>query len=291
MTRFQAIIAYGLLLSCALLAVTEARADGELDFADPCKKAEKKFASTAEALKAKADGVIAAWDAKTEPPGEIRGLYVEAVRKGAYQAWESNEAVKPLIVNLKQGNPAFDPEKFFFESVYPTAMTAEKEAEYVRLLFKADYQANMRPKFLADRKSLDKAIEDQKAKLDGSCEPDVFNQVIRASFGRAILIVKGNFDAAKNESGEIAKLVRATSGVSLTDIEKYGIQGGPNSEFNKALQAAGIGPNSEISKGLKILTDGLNPGKWKVDLPKFDPPNIPAPSISVGGKRVCVPWC
>lgn len=49
----------------------------------------------------------------------------------------------------------------------------------------------------------------------------------------AIRIISANIDASKNENGEIAKLVRALSGVSITDIERYGLCGGENSEVRK----------------------------------------------------------
>jgi hypothetical protein len=48
-----------------------------------------------------------------------------------------------------------------------------------------------------------------------------------------VKIVDGNVKASVRESGEIAKVLRATTGVSVRDIEKYGIFGGPNSVFRK----------------------------------------------------------
>lgn len=49
----------------------------------------------------------------------------------------------------------------------------------------------------------------------------------------AIENMKNNIAASKRESGEIDKLIRALSGVSVKDIEKYGICGGKNSEVRK----------------------------------------------------------
>lgn len=46
-------------------------------------------------------------------------------------------------------------------------------------------------------------------------------------------IVVGNIKAADRESGELAKWVRATSGISVRDIKRYGIFGGPSSVFHK----------------------------------------------------------
>jgi hypothetical protein len=46
-------------------------------------------------------------------------------------------------------------------------------------------------------------------------------------------IIVGNIKAAGRESGELAKALRGTSGISIRDIERYGIFGGPNSIFRK----------------------------------------------------------
>ena len=46
-------------------------------------------------------------------------------------------------------------------------------------------------------------------------------------------IVDGNIKGAERESGELAKVLRASSGISVRDINDYGIWGGPNSLFRK----------------------------------------------------------
>jgi hypothetical protein len=48
-----------------------------------------------------------------------------------------------------------------------------------------------------------------------------------------VKIVDGNVRAAAHERGEIAKVLRATTGISVEDIRKYGVFGGPNSIFRK----------------------------------------------------------
>jgi hypothetical protein len=48
-----------------------------------------------------------------------------------------------------------------------------------------------------------------------------------------VKIVDGNIHAATRERGEIAKAVRGTIGISVEDIRKHGIFGGPNSFFRK----------------------------------------------------------
>ncbi|GGZ75652.1 hypothetical protein [Paraglaciecola chathamensis] len=53
--------------------------------------------------------------------------------------------------------------------------------------------------------------------------------------------IERNIEGAKIESGELAKLVRALSGVSIKDIEKHGICGGKNSELRKLLGSDACG--------------------------------------------------
>ncbi|MBX3306490.1 MAG: hypothetical protein KF751_10625 [Nitrospira sp.] len=57
---------------------------------------------------------------------------------------------------------------------------------------------------------------------------------------KGIEIVKGNIEAAKNESGDIDKAIRATLGISIADIKRYGLLGGPNSEMRKLFKALGL---------------------------------------------------
>ena len=57
-------------------------------------------------------------------------------------------------------------------------------------------------------------------------------EIVRV-LGAPMKIVDGNIKAAAGESGELAKVLRGTTGISIRDIEKYGIFGGPNSVFRK----------------------------------------------------------
>lgn len=43
-----------------------------------------------------------------------------------------------------------------------------------------------------------------------------------------------NLEAAKKESSLLNKAVRVTTGISIRNIKKYGLAGGPNSEVRKA---------------------------------------------------------
>jgi hypothetical protein len=248
-----------------------AHAQGVLDFADPCKDAEKQFSSTSSALRGRADAIIAEWDKMKEPPSDIRDLYVRAVKEAIYNAWLKSPEVGPLVDAVKKTKPDFDSQVFFFETIYPNAVSPEKEKEIVNEAFQQDYKSHLRPNFVADRQKLEDRINEQKRSLDENCKPDEFNRVIRSTFGRAIMIINANTEAAKNERGEIAKLVRLTSGISISDIQQRGWEGGENSELRKITQAIKGGPNSEVNKAL----EAIDPRKWKIGPPPNKLPDLP----------------
>ena len=48
-----------------------------------------------------------------------------------------------------------------------------------------------------------------------------------------VTIIDGNIRGAVRESGELAKVLRGTTGISIRDVERHGLFGGPNSIFRK----------------------------------------------------------
>jgi hypothetical protein len=77
----------------------------------------------------------------------------------------------------------------------------------------------------------------------------------------------------------LAKLVRATSGISLTDIQRRGLLGGDNSELRKITQAITGGPNSAVNEALRAADRVLDPTKWKIEIPPIKFPDIPVPKF------------
>jgi len=263
------------------LVTTASYADGAFDFADPCIKQEKKFDSNAAAIRSRASDILATWDAASEPPGEFRGIYVEAIRAAAFKAWSSDSVNRAMLDEVKKANPALDESKFFIETIYPKFITAEKEAEFVRKLFEGDYKEKIRPAIVKEQQATESKLKEGKAELDSACKPDFVSQFLRATIGNAAIIIGSNWEAAQNEKGDIAKAYRATTGISLTDIEKYGIEGGDNSELRKIVN----------NSGLRDVVNALDPSKWRIDTPKVDIPIKidPPPPIKIGD--VCIPWC
>jgi len=212
-----------------------------LDFADTCSKQGVQFKDSSAAIRESVDESINDWDALSSPPPAIRPLYVQALREAFYKAWKEQSAL--LLKQIKDSTPAFDEQLFFNDKVYPVAMSHDTEEHYVRAIFKSDYAASIRPKLLKQRDDAEETIKKQQAEMDKECKPDLVSQTIRATSGNTTIILKADADAAKNENGDFAKAVRSISGISLADIEKYGIRGGENSAFNSVLNAAG---NSDV---------------------------------------------
>jgi hypothetical protein len=59
------------------------------------------------------------------------------------------------------------------------------------------------------------------------------NGEIMKALGAPVHIVDGNIKGSERESGELAKALRATFGISIRDIHDDGLWGGPNSVFRK----------------------------------------------------------
>lgn len=237
-------------------------AEGTLDFLDPCIAAGNKFDSSAAAMRSNAAAVEAKWSDINNPPQELRSLYVEAIREAFYKKWSELPAAKDQLVKLKTKTPDLDEKKYFIENIYPMVITPDSEGKMVLELYKSDYEKNIQPQISQARVELEKTIGEGKQTYDESCKPDVVNQAIRATFGNLAIAINSNVEGAKREDGDIAKAIRAISGISIADIGTKGLFGGDNSVINQSLKV--------INKGVYI----------KVDSP---------PPIKVGG--VCIPWC
>ena len=261
-----------ILAGAAIITASNAWGQGLLDFADPCVKAGKQVKSTSEALRTNADAVLKKWDSLKTPPPELLPYYKDAIKLAIYNAWIGNPLASSLIEETKKANPQFNALAFFNEKVYPTAVNPEQEADFINGAFVADYGTTLRPKILSERQALEDKIKTDKNSLDDSCKNGEFDKIFRVTIGNFAGIVASNFAASANERGDMAKAVRALSGISLTDIQKHGILGGPGSELNKALNNT-LG-NSDLKKLIVGLAN-LNPGSWKIDLPKVNLPQLP----------------
>ncbi|WP_299969170.1 hypothetical protein [uncultured Roseobacter sp.] len=306
------------LYSAAILVALAFQVDaqeGELDFLDPCKKQEAKFANTRDAVKERQDSAstrLAGW--RSDPstlPAEIEEQYRAAVRAYIFSVWSNSPTGTGVLASWGEisGEEAYTK---FFDNIYPTLITDDDERKTAHALFQRDYDERIRPDFDKEIAEQNVRLEEAGEKVGEACSPDVFSTIVRSTIGRAVMIVGNNFEAAKDEKGDLAAVVRAVSGISVTDILKYGIAGGENSEFNKiketwsaTLDFAGIGENHAVrvllreldvtnvdlpdevevtvdDESAENLTTNLTGGlikDGKLQIPKVEVPDIPTPKL------------
>lgn len=85
------------------------------------------------------------------------------------------------------------------------------------------------------RLTIDSEFASAQRKVNESCPMDFANQTLRVGIGAVALpvtVVKGNLEAARNENGFGAQVIRGLTGISVTDIVKHGLRGGSNSMVN-----------------------------------------------------------
>lgn len=100
----------------------------------------------------------------------------------------------------------------------------------------SDFRKMKKLELMKQSEATDAKLEQTRKDLYGVCKQDVLNQAVRVTINGALAPgnwIKENFKGAKSESGELAKVVRATVGISWKDIRANGICGGSNSEFRK----------------------------------------------------------
>jgi len=255
-------------------------ADDPLDLADPCTDAGNKFTSTSNALRARADELLAKWDASASPPDELKQFFVDAVREAIFGQWEKDPNIAALIAAYQKVSPGFDIHAFFFQNIYPKVVTPEQELSYVNVFYKSYYVAEIRPKLIAERAALETTIVSQHNDLDSACKQDFFDKVIRVTMGNASLYIKANTEAAKQEHGVIAQSIRLTSGISITDIEKNGILGGDGSELRKLANTAG-GSLQALSGALNNLNKSISDIAKQISVPLPPLPQVTLPSIPI----------
>ena len=273
-----------IILGLMLVIPSVTFAEGVFDWVDPCKKAEKEFSSNSEYLRNAANSTINYWENMQEPTKELKSYYIDLLRQSAFDIWQQNKTSIELIKIKQQLDENFDSYDFFLHNEYLSKITKKQETDAATELFLVDKNENLLPIFYQQKLELENSISQEKTNLDEECKNDVANQIFRATIGNAALIIDRNFEASKNEKGDLAALIRAVSGISITDITKKGVLGGDKSEARQLLNTFAGGKNSEIRKGLRKL----DPTTWKLGI-KIKSNNGNPPNIRIG--KVCVPWC
>ncbi len=263
---------------------------------DYCPELEKENKQKSQLIEEGVKGTIDKWERwgkdPTQLPPKILLAYRAVIRLAAYTEWTKTATAGELTKAWLSLDPKSDVKKKFFATIYKKQVSSDQEKKFAYTLFQLDYKQNIKPKLDIEAADVRQKLQDNKKELDEGCSPDVLSQVLRGTIGRAILTYNRNKDAAENEKGDIAYEVRRWTGISLTDIAKYGLRGGENSELSKlgkawtaGLDSIGIGENHflreaaraldvtnmKVPKGLQVTIDddsvdntlkNLNPFRW-----------------------------
>lgn len=285
-------------LVLSLLMLFPGVASADMPF-DPCVAEEKKFETGVQAARGQMQMVRAKWESWYANPEtlspEVFNAYRDAIRLHLFNKWKASPAGQGTIQSW--GVSADDPVALqkFLEFIYSKEIPETMEKQAVYKVFRQDYEGKVKAELDSAAAENEKAITENKQKLDEACEPTVFAQVFRATIGNLLMTVGANFDAAANESGDISKAIRAVTGVSVDSIREWGLQGGENSEIHKlnaaidsVMEANGMGSSTVVGQ----IATAINPTKWKIDVPQVKIPNLG--DIPVVGKPLddlCGDWC
>ncbi|MBC7602045.1 MAG: hypothetical protein H7255_05205 [Ramlibacter sp.] len=117
------------------------------------------------------------------------------------------------------------------EIAFAQRFEAWKQEPTVRAEMASQYRAILKE---FTHTTIDSQLGSAQKKVNESCLMDFANETLRVGIGAVVLpvtVVKGNLEAARNESGFGAQVIRAVTGISVADIIKHGPLGGPNSVF------------------------------------------------------------
>lgn len=264
----------------SLLTLVPSAASADIPF-DPCNSQESKFASTTDAARGQMHVIQAKYQGWYDNPdtlsSEMYNNYRDAIRLYLFNKWKITPSGSGTISSW--GVSPDDPVAFqkFVEFIYTKEIPSEMEKQSVHKVFRQYYEAKIKPEIDKTSAENEKIIADRKKELDESCEPTVFAQFFRVTIGNLLITIGDNFDAAKNESGDISKAIRAVTGISVDSIQEWGLQGGENSEIHKlnsaidsVMEANGMGSSTVVGQ----VANSLNPTKWKIEAPKIETPKV-----------------
>jgi hypothetical protein len=202
-------------------------AQGLFDFLDPCIAAKQDFwQSRAEIMNSLARENEAVTSEKATP--QFRDFWWEEKKKLLQRYFDDNLGD---VVRAGGGNA-----QKAFEVWLALQIKKQGGMNAVDPIIQSEYKKTKRLALEQQKGVIQVKLDESKNNLYKSCPQDVGNQVFRGAItilSAPVNIVQGNFDGASRESGDIAKLLRIITGVSVTDIQSRGVCGGDNSEMRK----------------------------------------------------------
>lgn len=204
--------------------------NGVFNFLDPCVEARDDFRDQRFAILAAYDTSISDADS-AEVTAEYTDAWTAAKKKQLRPIFDADVAPTLMSMGVEDVDKAYG---IWFEKAL------SQFGDQLDHIVTANFRKELKEVRIEEKATTKAELERQKNELHAECKMDVGNQVLRGAITAAVApidIVKGNFESAKREANVVTQTVRATTGVSLRDIQQNGPAGGETSEARKAGRA------------------------------------------------------
>lgn len=223
-------------LALSLVLATNANAGGGVfDALDPCIKARDTFHNERAGIIQQLDRSVSDADSAAAP-SEYRDAWMKA-KKG-----QLRETFDTLVAPDLKDNGVQDIDRAY--DAWFDRQMAQLSNEDLDRLVTSNFHQELKQVRLEQRAKTEAEIQSAKDELDKSCKMNVGSQAMRGTLAIVLApvgMVVRNFGVAKNERGEIDKVVAATTGISIKAINENGglfgggLSGGEGSFFRKNL--------------------------------------------------------
>ena len=205
------------------------------NFLDPCIDMHNEFRGQKHAILAAYDADLAKVDGMIATAA-FRDIWLREKKADMRPYFDKN--VAPVAKQLGQTD---------MNAAFESWFAVEIEKAGGDNLINAHFREDLKRVLTEERAGSSADLARQQRELNDACKMDTGNQALRvasklvvegiaAPISVPVGIVKGidaNIKGAARESGEIDKVIKGTTGISVKDIKKHGVFGGPNSVFRK----------------------------------------------------------
>ena len=244
----------GAAILLASLLASPAQATGTLDFVDPCIEAKAKFQDARrDKLHAIDKEIRKAKTAEVSEEDMKRALARVREREKSKFVDAAGDVIRTSGGSIDKA----------FNAWYAKQLTKMGGEKALREKITQQYRAWLEQEYRTARQETAAQFDAEGKKLKEECAPDVASQLTRASMAALVKPVTQTvqqWEAAKDESGELSKAAKATIDVSLDDIATGGLLGGDKSDARNFVEKTlGVGRNHEVRKLGRKIDQVLNP--------------------------------
>lgn len=223
-------------LALGVVLTSSANAGGGVfDALDPCIKARDNFRDERAGIVQQLDRSVN--DAEhVAAPTEYRVAWMKAKKAQLRPTFDALVAPELKVNGVQDMDRSYD--------AWFDRQMGQMSSEDLGKLVTANFHQELKQVRLEQRVKTQAELQSAQDELDKSCKMDVGNQALRGTLTVVLApigMISRNLEVAKNERGEIDKVVAATTGVSIKAINENGgvfgggLSGGENSFFRKNL--------------------------------------------------------